>query len=142
MKKLSDQLSDLADRTKHTEDTVAALRAKNRAALDQEKARVQASIADSKTQAEDRLATAKENTDDWWSGVRSSVESRLSAMHEAVEQRRAERDVARAQHRADRAEQDAADAIDLALFMLDEAEYAVIDAALARADADELAMQA
>ena len=51
-----------------------------------------------------------------------------------------EHDLKKAEHRADRAEQDAADAIDFALYAVDQVEWLVIDAALARADADDAAM--
>ena len=45
MKKLSDQLSALADRTKQTEDTVAAARAKDRARLEAQRDTLKASAA-------------------------------------------------------------------------------------------------
>jgi hypothetical protein len=48
-------------------------------------------------------------------------------------------DLHRAQSKADNAEDDAAFAIDYAYGAIEEAEYAVLDAALARMDADELA---
>jgi hypothetical protein len=43
------------------------------------------------------------------------------------------------EHRAERAEEDAAEAIVLAAYAMDAAEWAVVDAALARAEADESA---
>ena len=42
---------------------------------------------------------------------------------------------------ADDAELDAADAIDFAAYTIDEAEYAVVDAVIARADANDIALQ-
>jgi hypothetical protein len=44
MKPLSEQLSDLADRAKQAEDTVAAAQAKNRAALQSRRERLKSSI--------------------------------------------------------------------------------------------------
>ncbi len=44
----------------------------------------------------------------------------------------------RAERRAQDAEDDAANAIAFAVYILDQAEYAVVDAALARAAADDL----
>ena len=54
MKPLSEQLSDLADRAKQAEDTVAAAQAKNRAALQSQRERLKSSIdaATTKTQAD------------------------------------------------------------------------------------------
>ncbi|MDX6228395.1 MAG: hypothetical protein QOI76_1785 [Frankiales bacterium] len=46
----------------------------------------------------------------------------------------------KAQHRADDAEADAADAVDFALYVLDQAEYAVADAVTARGDADAISV--
>ena len=44
----------------------------------------------------------------------------------------------KAERRAQDAEQDAADAIAFAVYVLDQAEYAVVDAAICRAAADDL----
>ena len=48
----------------------------------------------------------------------------------------------KAQHRADRAEEEARFAIDFAYSAVVEAEYAVLDAALARMEADDLSKEA
>ena len=48
-------------------------------------------------------------------------------------------DVSRAQHRAELAESDAIEAVDFALMAIEWAEWAVVDAELARMEADELA---
>jgi hypothetical protein len=60
-------------------------------------------------------------------------------LKEDMADRRAEHDLDRANKRAENAEGDAAFAIDYAVAAIDEAEYAVLDAALARKEADELA---
>jgi hypothetical protein len=54
-----------------------------------------------------------------------------------VEGRKTEHDLHEAQRRADRAEDDARFAIDFAYSAIGEAEYAVLDASLARMEADE-----
>ena len=59
-----------------------------------------------------------------------------------VENRKAEHDLHKAEGRADRAEEDARFAIDFAYSAIVEAEYAALDAALARVEADELSNQA
>ena len=61
-------------------------------------------------------------------------------MRKDLDLARQEHDAKKAEHRAERAEQDAADTIDFALYALEEAERACIDAAIARADADDAAM--
>jgi len=49
-----------------------------------------------------------------------------------------ERDAKKAESRADEAEEDAAGLIALAAYAVEASEYAVVDAALARAEADDL----
>ena len=56
-----------------------------------------------------------------------------------VEKRQSEHELHRALRLADAAEEDAAAAIEVAAYFLNVAEYAVIDAALARMAADDLA---
>jgi hypothetical protein len=63
----------------------------------------------------------------------------VAAVKENIDDRKAEHDVDRANKRAENAEGDAAFAIDYAVAAIEEAEYAVLDAALARKEADELA---
>jgi hypothetical protein len=77
----------------------------------------------------------------WWNDTRQSVHARVAQLRAEREDHHAARDVKKAERRAEEAEQDAADAVDFALAMLDEAEYALADAALARIDADELAVR-
>ena len=63
----------------------------------------------------------------------------MAALKEDMGDRRAEHDLDRANRRAENAEGDAAFAIDYAVAAIEEAEYAVLDASLARMEADELA---
>jgi hypothetical protein len=140
MKALSDQLTDLAARSKKTEDVVAAAREKNRARLESQRDKLKTSIADGNAKAKERASSAEASTQRWWNDTRSSVDARFATMRAEAGERRTEKDIKKAEHHADQAEQDAADAIDWALYVLDQAEYAVIDAVIARADADDLAL--
>jgi hypothetical protein len=140
MKALSEQLTDLAARSKNTEDVVAAAQEKNRARLENQRDRLRASIADGNAKARNRVASDEAKTQQWWNDTRSSVDARFAAMRAEADERRTEKDIKRAERHAEQAEQDAADAIDWALYVLDQAEYSVIDAVIARADADDLAL--
>jgi len=75
----------------------------------------------------------------WWTNVQRSWNEQMGAMHKDIDEKRAAHDVKTAQRHADSAEEDAAIAIELAYGAVVEAEYAVLDAALARVQADEMA---
>ena len=139
MKPLSEQLTELAARAKQAEDFVTAARAKNRAFLDSQRDALQSSIDQSKAKVEAGAAAAQDKAGSWWGETRSAVEDRLASLRAERDEHHAERDVNRAERRADDAEQDAVYAVEFAISMLDQAEYAVADAIIARADADDLA---
>ncbi|MDP9334330.1 MAG: hypothetical protein M3Q30_13650, partial [Actinomycetota bacterium] len=86
------------------------------------------------------VANANGTAEAFWAETRASVDERFATMRADAEQRRAEKDVRRAERHAETAEQDASDAIDLVLYVLDQAECAIVDAVIARADADNLAL--
>jgi hypothetical protein len=140
MKPLSELLTDLAARSKNTEDVVAAAQEKNRARLENQRDELKASIAAGSAEAQKRVAADKATAQQWWNDTRSAVDARFAAMRADADERRTEKDIKKAERRAVQAEQDAADAIDWALYVLDQAEYSVIDAVIARADADDLAL--
>jgi hypothetical protein len=139
MKPLSEQLTDLAARAKKSEDFVTAARAKNRAYLDGERESLQKSITIGKERMSADAAVAQDKTRSWWNDARQSIDARVGELRSERDNLRAAHDLKKAERRADDAEDDAAYAVDFALQMLDEAEYAVTDAILARIDADELA---
>ena len=92
-------------------------------------------------QAEASAATAQQQAQSWWDETRSSIDNQFATLRAKRDEHRAERGLHRAERRADDAELDAADAVDFAMAVLVQAEYAIIDATLARADADDLAKQ-
>jgi hypothetical protein len=70
MKALSDQLSDLAARSKKTEDVVTAAREKNRAKLEGQRDTLKASIADGNAEARERASSAGAKSKQWMSDAR------------------------------------------------------------------------
>jgi hypothetical protein len=81
---------------------------------------------------------AQDKTRTWWND-RRSIDARVAALRTERDDHRAVHDRKKAERRAEDAEADAAYAVEFALQMLDEAQYAVVDAILARIDADEVA---
>jgi hypothetical protein len=136
MEPLSQQLSDLSDRAKTTEETVAAARADDREKLESKRTSLTAAIADRKAKAKEAAESKKEKADGWWNDKRHDAHERMGNLRAKVDERHSEDEAKKAEHRADEAEQDAADALAWAFYAWDRAECAVIDAALARADAD------
>jgi hypothetical protein len=139
MKALSEQLTDLAARSKTIEDVAGAAQDKNRARLESQRDSLKSSIAAGNAKARERAEAGEAKTQQWWNDTRASVDARFAAMRAEADERRTEKDIKKAERHAEQAEQDAADAIDWALYVLDQAEYSVIDAVIARADADDLA---
>ena len=141
MKPLSEQLSELAARVKTAEDIVSAANAKNGAALESQREQLKSSISKAKDQAKTDAAATTDQAQSWWDKTRADVDQRFDTLRAKRDEHRAECDLKRAQNRADDAELDAADAIDFAVYMVDQAEYTVVDAVIARADADTLEQQ-
>jgi hypothetical protein len=139
MKPLSEQLNELADRVKKSEDFVSAAQAKNRAFLDDQRETLKTSIDNGKAQMKADAAADADQTRSWWNDTRQSIDARIAELRAERDDHRAAHTLKRAERHAEDAEQDAAYAVDFAVAMLDEAEYAVADAVLARLDADELA---
>lgn len=136
---ISDQLSRLADRTKELEDRAAAAKAKAKADLEQD---VKAAGESAQAQA-DALAQAIDSETNrvsiWWGNLQRSWSDHMGVVRQHIDDRRIAHDLRSAQRNADQAESDAAFAIEYAYSAVEEAEYAVLDAILARMEADELA---
>jgi hypothetical protein len=139
MKPLSVHLNELADRARKAEDFVAVARAKNRAALDAQRELLKFSVGEGKARAEAGSAAASGTVQSWWDDIRFAFDEKFAALQARLDERRTEHDVKQAERRAADAEQDAVGAVQFAIFMLDQAEYAVADAVIARAEAAELA---
>ena len=84
-----------------------------------------------------RAEKGKGRISDRWEDVQEAWNQAIAKVREDVEGRKTEHDLHKAQRRADWAEDDARFAIDFAYSAIGEAEYAVLDASLARMQADE-----
>ena len=137
--KLSDELTKLAARANEAEARAKAAHDETKADLEQD---IDSARASAQAQADKLRATTEEskgNISAWWTGVQRSWDERAAQVREHVDSKKAEHDVRTAQRRADNAEADATFAIDFAYATVVEAEYAVLDAALARIESDEAA---
>ena len=139
MKPMSELVGDLAARVKKLEDLAAAARERNRAVLQARRQELEGAIDSEVKQFE---ATATEVTTaagSWWADTKASIERQVVAIQADIEQRKVGHKKERAERMAELAEEGASGGIALAAYCLTAAEWAVVDAALARAEAEELA---
>src|SRR6185503_7836563 len=115
-------------------------------AASQDRAELSATAEQARKAADDRAAElrakAQETSDKaeaHWTDVQSSWDQHVQRIRTRITEKKTELDVEDAQRGADWAEADALDAIDFAEAAVVEAEYAVLDAAVARTNADDLA---
>jgi hypothetical protein len=139
MKSISESLYELAARIKKLEDSAAAVREQNRVALQTRRGQLEERFDSEVKEFEAATTEAATATGNWWADTKASIEGQVAAMRADVEKRTVERRKERAERLAEIAEEDAAAAIALATYCLNAAEWAVVDAALARAESDELA---
>jgi len=135
---LSDQLTDLAARTKQLEDAAAAADAKNRAMLEQEREKLHSNMQKEAKDLQSTADRAGAEAHSWWADVTARMEQRRAELRAKVEERHAERKVEQAQRNADDAEDYASGLVSMAAYVIDAAEYAVVDATIARSEADAL----
>jgi hypothetical protein len=135
----SEQLYKLADRAKEAEENIEHSKEEGQAEL---MARVQEARESSEKQAAELktgTSGAKAKASKWWTDVQDDWNKHIDKVRKDVDNRKDEHDVKRAEHRAEHREDDADAAVAFAYAAFEEAEYAVLDALLAREEADELA---
>ena len=142
MKPLSQSLEDLAGRVKVLEDSATATFEADRAKLEQRRHEIDDAIKTEVGEFDSAMRQAADAGRAWWSETKASMKAPFDELRARVDKRQSEHEVHRAQRQAVSAEEDAAAAIELASYFLNVAEYAVIDAALARMTADDLAAAA
>ena len=137
--KASAQLKRLSDRASTAEADANALKAKNKAALEQ---KVDAVEASAKQASDDMKASAQDTRDEitqWWGQVQDNWKSLIAKVRRDSDEDKANLQADRAEKRAERAEAHAAKAVEFANTAIEEAEYQVLNAALARLDAEDAA---
>lgn len=142
LSKLSDEFGKFAARAKEGENRVAAAREKTKADLEADRERARA-VGDQQAQAlRENAEEGRDRISNWWADVQRSWDEGVAKMRGDIESRKAEHDVHQAQRRADRAEEEARFAIDFAYSAVAEVEYAILDAVVARMEADDLSEEA
>jgi hypothetical protein len=139
MQKLSAALRDLASRVKRVEDSAAAVEANNRAKLQARREELAAAIDESQIELAAAATQTKESARTQWSKVKRSIEGQVDEMRADFAKWQTDIKEDRAERAAEDAEYDAVVAVNLATYCLDAAEWAVVQAELARGEVDQLA---
>src|SRR6478735_1770896 len=139
MKPLSQSLQDLATRIEVLEDSATATFEANRAKLEQRRGEIDQALNTEIGEFDAAVREAAEAGRTKWNDTKASMKHQLDEVRARVDQRQSQHELHHALRLAGTAEQDAAAAIDVAAYCLNIAEYSVIDAALARMAADDLA---
>jgi len=135
----SDDLMELAQRAKVAEDRVAAAKSQARSDVEQEVVRVRDAAQRKADQLQAQTARAAAGASQWWTDVQRSWSGHVAQVREDIGDKKAKMDAKMARRHADTAEDDAVVAVAFAESALEEAEYAVLNATLARMDADAAA---
>jgi len=135
----SDQLAKLAVRAKEAETRTAAARSKAKADLEHDVSSARATAQAQAEKLRDTADASRGRISDGWANVQSAWTDHVAVIRDKIDDIENDHELATAERRADNAEDDALFAIDFAYSAIEEAEYAVLDATLARSEADDLA---
>jgi hypothetical protein len=136
---LSDDLHKLADRAEEAENHAAAAKDKATAEIQQDRDNSREVARQQAEQLREAADSGQGKISAWWNDVQRDWNRHVAKVQESIESKKAEIDLDMAQKEADNAEADAAFAIDFAYSAIGEAEYAVLEATLARKEAVEMA---
>jgi hypothetical protein len=142
MKQLSESLEDLATRVKVLEDSARATFEADRAKLELRRHEIDEAFKADIGEFESTVRDAAADGRTWWNDTKASMKRPLDELRARIEDRQSEHELHSAVRQANAAEEDAAAAIELAAYFLNVAEYAVIDATLARMAADDMSAKA
>ena len=138
MKPLSEQLAALSVRAKKAEDDAAAARKEARATVQARLDKLQTDSSARVAQMDAAAASAKDAAVGQWTTLQQQIKAQNDRIRADLSATKAEHDAARAERKADRAEENAEAAIAFAYDAIGYAESAVLDAVIARSDADSL----
>ena len=139
---VSESLRKLADRAQVAEQHADAAKTQARADLEKTVDDVRASAEAQAVKIQADAQNASDQMSATWNDVQKSWRAHIDKVKSDIQQRKSELDAADAESRAEWAETDATIAIDYAYAAVEEAEYATLDAILARREAEELAVAA
>lgn len=102
MQPLSESLMDLARRVKRLEDSAAAVREKNRAALNARRDELEAAIERENNEFHKATSQAKGAAQGWWTDTRASIERQVAQLRADFDKWQAEMKQKNAERAAER----------------------------------------
>jgi hypothetical protein len=135
----SDKLYKLAGRAKQAEQKATEAKRQAKADLEVAVAKSRTSAQAQATKLRETARASKGDLSSWWDEQQQAWNTHIERMRRTVDEKKAEHEAMKVERRAEHAEADASFAIDFAFAAIEEAEYAVLDAILARETADEQA---
>jgi hypothetical protein len=131
-------MAELSAHAKEAEGDAAAARTEERAKVQVRIDKLQADASARRAQVDASAAAAKDAVTGRWTAMHTQVKTGIDGIKADIDAKKREADKGRAERKADHAEDNAAAAIAFAYDAIDYAESAVLDAVIARSDADSL----
>ena len=139
MKPLSEQLADLSARAKKAEEDEAAARREAREKIQERVDQIEGDAQMRAAQLNAAATQAKETLEGQWADLQATARQQRAKLKADINAKKAELDAKRAERKAEDAEDNAALAIAFAYDAVEYAEAAVLEAVIARSDAEALA---
>lgn len=139
---ISDALAKLAAQSKQLEDSVETAKSQQTQKAKDRVAVVRSEIDETNQKLDSRFDAAEDKVSADWADLHQQVSEKFQALRDKASHHKLARKAARAEDAAEWAEADAEDAIDFAVYALQEAEYSILNAVAAELDADDAAAAA
>jgi hypothetical protein len=130
-------LSKLTNRAREAEQRAADAATQARTDLEKSVAASRASAEDQAAKLKETAASSKDKISGWWDEQQQAWNDRVAKVRKHLDEQKTTYDLVTLENQAELAESDAKFAIDYAYSAIEEAEYAVLDAILARADVND-----
>jgi hypothetical protein len=134
---ISEQLSNLSVHAKHAEDAIASAQKEAHDKLMARREQSRAAVTEAIEKVDNDIKSIGDTAARKWSAAKAKITADLDALGENIAQRMHDRDARRAENYAERLEREATYAVDYAIASIEQAELAVLDAIIGRAEVEE-----
>ena len=139
MAKSDERIDRLVVRAQEAADHVHASTGATKQKLETQVSKARAAADKTTKELQTKSTDSRDEASQRWSAIRQNWNDHIAEIQKKVDTDKREQKADRAQFRASLAEDDALEAIDFAYLAIEDAEWAVLDAGLARKEADDLA---